>query len=76
MKNEWTVTSNLRAANHASDDGYIITHTLQQMWRNKETGAEEWRDIPVVESKGGVVWSDMAAETGGYAKRARKKAKS
>jgi hypothetical protein len=58
MNDEWRVTNGLRAVNRTS------TYALQQLWRNQLTGAEEWRDIPVVESQGGVVWGDMAGKTG------------
>jgi hypothetical protein len=56
---EWRLTPGLRAVNHNSGTRY----TLQQLWRNQLTGAEEWRDIPVFDSQGGVVWGDMGVKS-------------
>ena len=58
----WVLTAKLRAVNYISDGS--PTWTIQQCWWDVDSGAEEWRDIPVYNSYGGVVWEDMSAKTG------------
>lgn len=42
----WSLTNLLRFIERS--DGQTVTRTLQQLFRDPSSGAEEWRDVPVV----------------------------